>query len=160
MEKLNNATLIFRDRSYITYSIPKTPRYTIDEVDFWFVTSDERLLICKDSFAEIVSRGDYVFNRTLTSLQTSDNLDKIARLYSKTFLTNHHYDVDFDRYIFLDGVGYTTWISFIENTMNFYLRIDRVVASKKHTNIFFSFVDKTELTSWWNRVKLELHHLL
>ena len=160
MERLNNATLILSDQSYITYSIPDTPRYTTDEVDFWFVTSDKRLLICKDSFAEIVSRCDYVLNKTLTPLQTSDELDKIARLYSKTFLTKRYHNAYFDRYIFWDGNGYTTWISFIESTMNFYLRIDHVVASKKHTNIFFGFVDKTELLSWWNRVKLELHHLL
>ena len=151
MGKLNNAALILSGRSHITYSIPDTPLYTNDEVEFWFVTDDERLLICKDSFAEIVLRGDYVLKNALTQLQTSDELDKMAKLYAKTFLTKKYQCIDFDKYMFFDGVGYTTWISRNENTMNFYLRIDHVVASKKHTNIFSGFVDKTKFLSWWNR---------
>jgi len=159
MEKSNNATLILNDRSYITYSIPDTPRYTTDEVDFWYVTDTERLLICKDSFTEIALRGDYVINKSIIPLKKSIELDKIAKLYSKTFLTKYYQGVDFDKYIFWDGIGYTTWISRIKGAMNFYLRIDHVIVSQKNTNIFSGFVDKTVFLSWWNRVKFELHQL-
>ena len=94
MEKSNNATLILNDRSYITYSIPDTPRYTTDEVEFLFVTDDERLLICKDSFAEIVLRGDNVINKSILPLKNSSELDNIAKLYSKTFLTKYYQSVN------------------------------------------------------------------
>ena len=160
MEKLNKATLILNDQSYITYSITNAPFHTTDEVDFWFITNTEKLLICKDSFAEIVLRSDYVLNKAFTRLQTSDELDKMAKLYAKTFLTKQYQSIDFDKYMFFDGVGYTTWISWIESTKNFYLRIDHVVSSKKQINIFSGFVDKNQFLSWWSRVNFELRHLL
>lgn len=159
MENLGNAILIFNDRSFITYSIPDTPLYTVNEVDFWLVTGTERLLICKDSFDEIVSRGDYVIENSPTSLQKATELDKIAKLYSETFLSEHCQDMDFDRYIFFDGIGFTTWISSTTNTSDFYLRIDHVIGSRKFSKVFSGFIDKTEFLSWWNRVKFELRHL-
>lgn len=152
MENLDNAKLTLRDQTHITYTFPNTPLYTNDEVDFWYVTGTERLLICKDSFAEIVLRGDYVINKSLP-LKNSSEVDDIAKLYYQTFLTKCFQNVDFDKYIFFDGIGYTTWISRIEGTMNIYLRIDRVIESKKYSTIFSGFVDKTEFLSWWNRVK-------
>ena len=160
MENLDNAKLTLGDGAHITYTLPSTPLYTNDEVEFWYVTDTERVLICKDSYTEIVLRGDYVINKSILSLEKSCELDNIAKLYSKTFLTKKNPNVDFDRYMFFDGIGYTTWISFIERTMTYYLRIDHIVTFKKCTNIFSGFVDKTEFLSWWNRVKLELRHLL
>ena len=156
MEKLNNAKLILRDQSYITYSTPEMPHYTTDEVDFWLVTDAERVLLCKDSIAEIVSRGGYVLENNPNLLQEPSELDEIASLYCKTFLTKHYQDMRFDKHMFLVGVGYITWLSYIENFRAFYLRIDYVYNSKKHRKIFSGLVDKVDFLSWWDNVKLKL----
>ena len=155
---MENTMLVFSDQSQITYSIPDTPLFTNDEVDFWLVRGNEKLLICRDSFAEIVSRADYVVNETITLLKEANVLDEIAELYSKTFLTKHFPVVEFDRYIFFDGPGYTTWISQIDQ--QFYIRIDHVTEHKKHTNIVSGFVDKSIFLSWWNRVKQEIQQMM
>ena len=151
---IQNTILVFSDQSQIIYSIPDTPLFTNDEVEFWLIKGNEKILICKDSFNEIVSRADYVFDKAITSIKKIDELDEIAELYSKTFMSQHSPDVEFDRYILFDGIGYTTWISQIDH--QFYIRIDHIKGHKKHTNIVGGFVDKSIFLSWWNRVKQEI----
>lgn len=153
-ENMQNTVLVFSDQSQIMYSIPDTPLFTNDEVNFWLVKGNKKILICKDSFNEIVSRADYVFDKSITSIKEPNELDEIAELYSKTFMTKHFPVVEFDRYIFFDGPGYTTWISQIDQ--QFYIRIDHITEHKKHTNIVSGFVDKSIFLSWWNRVKQEI----
>ena len=151
MENSNNTMLMFDNGWYLTCSIPEEPIFSHDEVDFWLVTDIERLLICKDSFAEILQSANNVINKiSLEPLKDPNELDNIANLYFKEALTQHQ-SVDFDKNMFLDGNGYVTWIAMINKSDNLCLRIDNL-KGKKRKHIFSCTIRKEAFFLWWNKV--------
>ena len=154
MENLNSTILMFDNGWYLTYSFPEEPVFSYDEVDFWLITDVERLLICKDSFAEIVQKANNVIKKVfLEPLKDSNELDNIANLYFKEILTKYQ-SIDFDKNMFFDGNGYVTWIAMINKSDNLFLRIDNL-KGKKRKHIFSCFIRKESFILWWDKVHMK-----